>query len=629
MCGICGIVDFKNNKINPATLYEMTETLKHRGPDDSGIEILGPAGLGHTRLSVIDLTSAAHQPMLSDDRQFALIYNGEVYNFLEIRERLEQKGIRFRSRSDTEVVLRAYIEWGTDCFAMFNGMFAFAIWDAQTGTLYLVRDRYGIKPVYYTLLEEGIVFGSEIKAILASGRTSTTISWKGLHEYLYYGYGLGVNTLFEHIFKLQAGHYLTYTNGKCVDKSYWSIDEITPVFDSTERAEEKVCNLLEKAVQDHLVSDVPVGVFLSGGIDSSTITAFASKHYKGRIKTYSVGFDYEKKFNELPMAARVAKKFNTDHNELHIKASNIPSIIERLVRAHDEPFGDAADIPLYLLCESLRGSIKVVLQGDGGDEVFGGYIRYNIMAYQSLWRTISRFGLLPLRMLGKRNEFLQLKRLANRLLHTEPMMRMALFLTTETLDNPPTRLLSDEAREKVENYNPFHRYYELYDLLKQLDPAQQMIYMDFLVHLPDCFLEKVDKATMAHGIEVRVPFLDANLTRYALGLSSKMKVRLRQTKWIVRRALRGIVPDGVLNAKKRGFGVPFSHWLREPLAEYMKEVLLDSANLKCGLFDRDALEKCIQEHTSGYRDNGSLLYKILNLALWRQFYIDRTARLNR
>jgi asparagine synthase (glutamine-hydrolysing) len=330
------------------------------------------------------------------------------------------------------------------------------------------------------------------------------------------------------------------------------------------------------------------------------------------------------------MAARVAKKFGTDHHELHIKAGNIPPIIERLVQAHDEPFGDAADIPLYLLCESLKGSIKVVLQGDGGDEAFGGYIRYNILAYESLWRIISRFGLLPLRLLGKRRDkFLQLKRLADRLAHTEPVARMALFLTEETLDNPPTRLLSNEVLEKVEKYNPFHRYYDIYDRLKHLDPAQKMIYTDFLIHLPDCYLEKVDKATMAHGIEVRVPFLDANLTRYALGLPSKMKVRLRQTKWIVRRALRGILPDAVLDAKKRGFNVPFSRWLRGPLAEYMKEVLLDSANLKWGLFDRDALEKCIQEHTSGYRDNGCLLYRILNLALWRQFYIDRTAQLKR
>jgi asparagine synthase (glutamine-hydrolysing) len=263
MCGICGIVDFKNNKINPATLHKMTDTLKHRGPGDSGIETLGPVGLGHARLNVIDLTSAAHQPMLSDDRQLALTYNGEVYNFPEIREKLEQKGIRFRSRSDTEVILRAYIEWGTDCFAMFNGMFAFAVWDARTGTLYLVRDRYGIKPVYYTLLEEGIIFGSEIKTILASGRANRTISWKGLHEYLYYGYGLGVNTLSEHIFKLQAGHYLMFSKDKCIDKPYWSIDEIEPVFDSVEKATEKVCSLLEKAVQSHLISDVPVGVFLS------------------------------------------------------------------------------------------------------------------------------------------------------------------------------------------------------------------------------------------------------------------------------------------------------------------------------------------------------------------------------
>jgi len=623
MCGICGIVDFRSSRIESDTLRQMTETLKHRGPDDSGIEIFGPAGLGHTRLSIIDLTSAAHQPMLSDNRQVALVYNGEVYNFPKIRETLRQKGIKFRSNSDTEVVLKAYIEWGVDAFKMFNGMFAIAIWDVRTQTLYLVRDRCGIKPLYYTMFEEGIIFGSEIKAILASGQAKRAVNWQGLHEYLYYGYGLGSHTLFESISKLQPGHYLTFNRQGCVKKAYWSIDDIKPVSDSVETATEKVRSLLEKAVEYHLISDVPVGVFLSGGIDSSSITAFASKHYKGKLKTYSVDFDYEKGTSELPIAAMVAKKFGTDHHELHLKAENIPAVIERLVQAHDEPFGDAADIPLYLLCESLKGSVKVILQGDGGDEVFGGYVRYNIMAYESLWRTISRLALRPLNLLGSSGNLFILKRLAQRLTQKDPAMEKALFVTTETFDNPPTRLLSSNARDQVKNFNPFQQYYEICSRIRHLDHAQQMIYTDFQIHLPDCYLEKVDKATMAHGIEIRVPFLDANLTHYALGLPSAMKVKFRQTKWLLRRALRGIVPDAVLDRKKCGFGVPFSYWLRKPLANYMKEVLLDSANLKWGLFDRNALEKCIQQHTSGDRDNGPLLYRVLNLALWRQFYFER------
>jgi len=623
MCGICGIVDFKSNRVDSDTLRRMTETLSHRGPDDSGVEILGPAGLGHRRLSIIDLTSAGHQPMLSENRQVAIVYNGEVYNFPQIRETLIQKGAQFRSTSDTETVLKAYMEWGIDSFKMFNGMFAIAIWDSRIRTLYLVRDRYGIKPLYYNTFGQGIIFGSEIKAILASGKVKRFVNWQGLNEYLYYSYGLGSNTMFEGVSKLLPGYYLTFNQDGCVRKSYWSIEDIRPVSDSVETVQEKISSLLEKAVQSHLISDVPVGIFLSGGIDSSSIAAFASKHYEGRLKTYSVDFDYEKSTSELPMAAMVAKKFGTDHSEMHLKAENIPAVIEHLVQAHDEPFADAANIPLYLLCESLKGSVKVILQGDGGDEVFGGYVRYNIMAYAKLWRAISRLGLHPLNLLGNRGNLFVLKRLAQRLTQSDPVMEKALFVTTETLDNPPARLLSDQARQEVKDFNPFQRYYEIYSRVKHLDPAQQMLYMDLLIHLPDCYLEKVDKATMAHGIEIRVPFLDVNLTNYALGLPSTMKTKFRQTKWILRRALRGIVPDAVLDAKKHGFNVPFSYWLRKPLAKYMKEVLLDSANLNWGIFDRNELEKCIQQHTSGTRDNGSLLYRVLNLALWRQFYLER------
>ncbi len=620
MCGICGIVDFRSSRIAPDTLRRMTETLKHRGPDDTGVEIIGPAGLGHTRLSIIDLTSAAHQPMFSDDRQVAIVYNGEIYNFPQIRETLSQKGMKFRSTSDTEVALKAYLEWGTESFKMFNGMFAIAIWDNRTATLYLARDRYGIKPLYYTAFEEGIIFGSEIKAILASDQAKKSLNWQGLGEYLYYGYGLGSNTMFEGISKLRPGHYLTFNRQGYVKKAYWSVEDIEPVSDSADIAAEKVASLLENAVRDHLISDVPVGVFLSGGIDSSSITAFASKHYIGRLKTYSVGFDYDKISSELPVAAMIAKKFDTDHHELHLKAENIPLVIERLVQAHDEPFGDAADIPLYLLCESLEGSVKVILQGDGGDEIFGGYVRYNIMAYAKLWRALSQLALPALNLLGSRGNLFVLKRLARRLTQSDPAMEKALFLATETLDNPPVRILSDQARRQVNNFNPFQQYFDVYSKIKHLDPQQQMLYTDLQIHLPDCYLEKVDKSTMAHGIEIRVPFLDANLTNYALGLPSSMKAKFRQNKWILRRALRGVIPDEVLDGKKYGFGVPFSYWLQKPLAEYMKSILLDSANLNWGIFDRDALEKCIQQHTSGAYDNGSLLYRALNLALWRQLY---------
>ena len=598
----------------------MTETLRHRGPDDSGTAVFGPAGLGHTRLSVIDLSPAAHQPMISKDGKVALVYNGEVYNFREIRKSLENKGVRFRSRSDTEVVLQSYMEWGTDALSMFNGMFALAIWDSRTESLHLARDRFGIKPLYYGMLKEGVVFGSEIKAILASKLTDKGIDWEGFHEYLYYGYALGSHTLFKGLSKLLPGHYMTFNKRGCVKKCYWPIEQIEPVLDNVKEATEKVRSLLEKAVQDHLVSDVPVGVFLSGGIDSSAITAFASKHYNDRISTYSVGFDYERGVDELPMARMIADKFGTKHHELHLEGRNMPQVIERLVRCHDEPFGDAADIPLYLLCEALKGSIKVVLQGDGGDEMFGGYPRYSAMAQSNLWRILPPWIVYPLRLAGQRERAQRLKRLIARFKLADLSMQTALFLTVETLDEPPTRLLTAEARRCSETYNPFQRYQDVCCRLNHLDPVQRMLYTDCLIHLPDCFLEKVDKPTMAHGIEVRVPFLDANLARYAMGLPSTMKIRLCQKKWILRRALRGTIPDKILDGKKRGLDVPFSFWLRGPMADYMKSVLLDQATINWGVFDRNRLHKCIEDHISRQRDSGYLLYKVLNIALWRKFY---------
>jgi len=599
----------------------MTEVLRHRGPDDSGVLVTGSAGLGHSRLSIIDLTDAGHQPFQTADGKAALVYNGEVYNFPELRRRLADEGVQFRSRTDSEVVLQAVVKWGESVFARLNGMFAFAIWDVDTETLRIVRDRFGIKPLYYYPLESGLVFGSEIKAILASGRVRRGLNWQGLHEYLYYGHPLGENTLFDGVLELLPGHCLTINRQGCSLTPYWRIEDIKPVHGDTEQAAVGVRERLEQAVKDHLVSDVPVGVFLSGGIDSSAITAFASKHYCGKLQTFAVGFDYDRGVNELPKARLVAERFNTDHQELHLAGGDMPSVIEKLVRCHDEPFADAANIPLYLLCDSLKGQIKVVLQGDGGDEVFAGYRRYNLLRYERFWRSASRIASAIAPLVPRGPGWYRAMRFFRAMGHPDPATRMALLLTEEQHDDPPTRTLTTESRERLLAHDPFQRYSEAYGRLRHLDTVQRMLYADCLILLPDQFLEKVDKSTMAHSIEVRVPFLDANLTSHALGLSSSLKIRFAQKKWILRRALRGILPNAILDAPKTGFGVPYQYWLRKPLAGYMKSVLLDDATLGWGLFDRRQLERCIDEHITGRRNNGFLLYKLLNLALWRSFYL--------
>jgi asparagine synthase (glutamine-hydrolysing) len=622
MCGICGIVDYHGPPVSGPLLERMAATLRHRGPDDHGTAPLGPAGLAQTRLSIIDLSPAGHQPMSSPDGRWTLVYNGELYNFPALRRTLEGEGVVFRSRSDTEVVLHALIRRGPECLAGFNGMFALALWDGRERRLLLARDRFGIKPLYWYRLEGGLVFGSEIKALLASERLERRLDWAALHEYLYYGNALGSNTLFAGVRRLPAAHYLTLDGSGLSVRPFWSLEQVRPVACDIETAAEEVRTRLEQAVADHLISDVPVGVFLSGGVDSSAITALASRHCQGRLKTYSVGFDFDRGPNELAKARRVAERFGTEHQELHVSGGNLAAVIERLVRCHDEPFADAANVPLFLLCEQLGGKVKVILQGDGGDEIFAGYRRYNVLAHDLFWRGISRVAA----VVGALVPGGAAKQRAMRFFETmniaDPAERLAMLLTVEIRTLPPTRVLSGAAGAEVGRHDPFQRYRELSDRFSRLDVVQRMLYIDSMVLLPDTFLEKVDKSTMAHGIEVRVPFLDANLAEYALGLPSSIKVRNAQKKFILRRALRGIVPDDILDGPKTGFSVPYEFWLRDSLADYMRSVLLDPAVLGSGLFDRPAIENCINEHTSGQRNNGFLLYKLLNLALWQRFYLN-------
>lgn len=623
MCGICGIVDFSGSEFTEDTLWSMTKTLRHRGPDDSGVTTIGAAGLGHTRLSIIDLTESGHQPMNSGDGSMSMVYNGELYNFMDLRNRLESDGIAFRSRSDSEVLLESFVRWGTDAFLRFNGMFAVAFWDARKEELFLARDRFGIKPLYYFTSGSQLIFGSEVKAILASQRIRREISWQAMHTYLYYGYTHGATTLFAGIEQLLPGHYLKFDRQGIESRPFWSIADVRPVDDDEERATATLREKLEIAVRDHLVSDVPVGVFLSGGIDSTAITALGSKHYGGRLKTYSVGFDFESGVSELPKARSVAERFETEHHELHCAGADIKDVIEHLVRSHDVPFGDAANIPLYLLCDQLRGSAKVILQGDGGDEIFGGYRRYNVLSFVRFWRFASLVANALTRIGPNRPAYYRMTRFFRAMVQSDPAMRMAMLMTQETLDDPPTRLLSNEAFAMVESHDPFSRYREMNARFSHVDPVQRMMFTDSSIILPDSYLEKVDRPTMAHSIEVRVPFLDANLTEYAMGLPASQKVRRGEKKWLLRRALRGLVPDEILDGKKTGFGVPVDFWLRRPLAEYMRSVLLDSAVMQWGLFDRERLEACMHEHIGRKRNHGVRLYRMLVLALWYRFFINR------
>ena len=600
----------------------MTDSLAHRGPDDAGIELLGPIGLGHRRLRILDLSSRGHQPMSTADSRLTIVYNGEVYNFQELRRELEDDGIAFRSETDTEVVLQAYARWGLDAFERFNGMFALAIWEADTERLVLARDRFGIKPLYWASTPTGVVFGSEIKALLASGRVERRLDTVGLHEYSYYGAALGERTLFSGIEKLLPGRLLLCDKSGNVQRTFWSAEHVQVAKVSAAEAAREVRARLEAAVERHLIADVPVAVFLSGGIDSSAITALASRTYHGSLRTYSVGFDFDRGANELPKARRLAERLSTEHTELHLEGSRVGEVIEALVDCHDQPFGDAAGIPLYLLCQQLGESVKVVLQGDGGDEMFAGYRRYAVLRYAWLWRNAARVKPLLDAIAPRNPRYDRLARFLDAIGETDGAMRMARLLTQEPFVPSPLAGLSEDLANETSRSDPFLRYRELSERLAHLDPVQSMLHVDASILLPDIFCEKVDRTTMAHGIEVRVPFLDADLSSYAMSLPSPLKVHRGQKKWILRKALRGIVPDDVLDGPKTGFGVPYGYWLRDKLRPMLREVVLDNALSE--LFNATVLEKWIEEHRTGLRDHGYRLYKMLSLGLWYRRYIQGT-----
>ncbi len=620
MCGIAGVLHRGGAPVDAAALERMAACLRHRGPDDNGVYADGPVGLAHTRLSIIDLSAQGRQPMLSDDGRFALVYNGEIYNHREIAKTLSAKGRRFRGHSDSEVALQACIEWGANAFARFEGMFALALWDGRERRIRLARDRFGVKPLYYRCTPAGLVFGSEIKALLASGEVEARIDWAGVHEFLHYNTALGGRTTFDGIAKLPPGHMLTLDAQGAKVEPFASICDAEPSPDDFPTAAEKVRGLLDQAVRSHLVSDVPVGVFLSGGIDSSSITAFASRHYDGRLKTFSAGFDFDKGVNELPEARKTAERFGTDHHELHVETGSCPTVIEQLVRAHDAPFGDAANIPLYLLSRQLAGGVKVILQGDGGDEVFGGYPIHTLVSrrrgLQSLARATAWARPLIPRGSRWRRRFLTLQKLG----HPDPALQAALLRSEAPVDYAPARAFAPAVRALLETADPFRRYREVYRRFEHLDAVQRMLYTDLGILLPDVYFEKVDKPTMAHGIEIRVPFVDTQLAAYATGLPSAYKCRGRRKKLVLRAALRGVLPNEVLDRPKTGFSVPMRHWLRTSLADYMQSVLLDDSALNAAMFDRAALERCIREHLSGRRNNDKLLYKLINLVLWRRAY---------
>lgn len=628
MCGITGFILKKSlSQSISQIINNMLKAIHHRGPDDQGIFINDQHGLalGHARLSILDLSQNGHQPMIDEKTSVVLVYNGEVYNFPSIKKELEALGIFFKSSSDTEVILQAYITWGISSFKKLDGMFAFSIFDPRENKLFLVRDFAGIKPLYYSDTAAGLFFGSEIKSLLASDQIPTKISYDGLSKYLSYGNTCSDNTLYNNIYKLPSGSFLELdlrTHTYQINAYWAAIDYLNKAQNSQyseQEAAQKIKSTLENSVQSQLISDVPVGICLSGGIDSSAITAFASKHYPGKLKTFSVDFDFMAGGSEIPMANFVAETFKTDHQTFQISGKNIENIVRQSITWHDEPFGDAANLPLFLISEQLKkANIKVVLQGDGGDELFAGYAHYQRAQFLSQLRKLRPL-IKPFFPLIPNTDFLsRAKNYFDCITDKDPALMHAMMLTTDRKERVTAGLLNLDLQKKLESYDPFSSYKFLYQLSKEADAPQRMLYMDYMLLLQHQFLEKVDRPTMANSIEVRVPFLGKELVELALDLPSRYKIHGTEKKYLLRQALRGIVPNKILDAPKKGFGVPFDHWLKKDLLNLLQETMVNLNNQ--GLINKNLVDLKIQEHIQGKKNNGAALWKLMQLGLWLDQY---------
>jgi asparagine synthase (glutamine-hydrolysing) len=621
MCGVLGIATSGAQAPGAAERSESAlAALRHRGPDASGSYLDGNVWLGHTRLSILDLSAAGNQPMQTTDGRFVISYNGEVYNF---RELAREHGIEdLRSGSDTEVVLRLFARQGPASLSRLNGMFAFAICDVRARRLWLVRDRLGIKPLYYQLNEGRLIFASEIKGIVALSAEPPRCDSAALHEWLYYGNTMGGHTLYRGLRQLLPGHYLEIDldSFRHEVREYWSVkgqaEHLVTAPSDARSALPETRRLLEQAVRRQLVSDVPVGVFLSGGVDSSAITAFASRHYDGRLATYAAGFDFARGGGELPKARRVAAHYGTEHHELHIAGGIVGDLVEKMVHHHDMPFADAANIPLYLLASQISGHTKVVLQGDGGDELFGGYRRYSTLKHHRLLHALAR----TLQRLHGRTPRYASRARVQRYLHAfaaeDLAMTTALLLTPEDRAAERGAIFTPRMRAAVERGDAFARHRECQQMFSAHDIGNQMSFIDLTTTLPDIFLEKVDRSTMAASLEVRVPFLDHDLVDFVIRLPGASKMPWGRKKWLLKAALAGIVPAEVLHGPKVGLEVPVRAWLQDALKPFFFDHLSTFAQRSPGILDADYVTRLYAQTVSHQQNHAPILWKVLNFTVW-------------
>ena len=618
MCGIIGLVNSGERAVAEQAVGEaMNAAIWHRGPDGGGVYRDDQALLGMRRLAIIDV-AGGQQPMFSEDRQVVLVFNGEIYNFRALRAELQARGHRFHSASDSEVILQAYLAWGEAAVARLEGMFAFAIWDRRTQSLLLARDRLGKKPLFLWQHADGIGFASELKSLLAVPGFARTVDLGVLPAYLAFGYVPTPQSIFQGVRKLPAGHYALFSQGQLRETRYWQLD-FSPSFSGSEiEAETQLAALLDQAVSTRLVSDVPFGAFLSGGLDSSVVVALMAQHMTQPVKTFSIGFN-EARYSELSDARRVAEHLHTEHHEL-IVDPDATRLIERLVWHLDEPFADSSALPTYLVSELAGQHVKMVLSGDGGDEAFAGYDRYlRFLKLDQLGVAKSPIALalsLAGRLLPGESGF-RLRRIAERLREPFPDS----YLSGVALSRPQ-QLAALLGRSADADYRALHGLFNAQDQRPMLD---RIVDADIHSYLLDDILVKLDRMSMAASIEGRAPLLDHRVVEFAVRLPVSLRVRDGRGKHLLRQVARRWLPSSVLDKPKQGFGIPLPEWFRASLGDMAADVFASRRFRERGWVQAEAVDALLRAHRQRSADHAETLWQVLCLELWAQRFVDRSA----
>lgn len=627
MCGIAGFIDLwdgdkaREDGERAAILDRMCRIITHRGPDDQGVLLQPGVALGMRRLSIIDL-AGGHQPISGEDGSATIIFNGEIYNFRELNSQLQARGHVFKTICDTEAIVHAYEEYGNSCVSYLRGMFAFAIWDGRARKLFVARDRAGKKPLYYTITKTGtFVFGSELKSLLEHPDVERQINLAGLDAYFTLGYIPDPLTIFQGVHKLPPGHHLEFSEGRLRVKEYWDFKFEPAALRDEENYLEELRSLLDEAVRLRLVSDVPLGAFLSGGIDSSTVVGLMARHMGQPVKTFSIGF-HEDSYSELKYARVTAEHFGTDHHEFLV-TPDICQIVDELAWHFDEPFADSSAIPTYMVSKLAREHVKVVLSGDGGDELFGGYTRYLVEKKRNV------FGHLPGFVRGGLMQPLS-HRLPHGTLGRNFIHNVALDPIDRYLDSVSIftrlnkrRLYTADFRQSLAVDNQEAALFRAYAAnVKTGEELDRLLYIDSKTYLPGDILTKVDRMSMAVSLEARVPFLDHELIDFVTKIPAAMKVRGYETKYLLKQAVRDLVPQEILNRPKQGFGVPVQEWINQQLRARIHDTLNDKRTRQRGYVDPKYLDVLLDEHGRGRRDHSTSLWALLMLELWHRRFVD-------